>query len=340
MEKDSRYETFLLENDPAPSKQERKHSLNRDYKDDLKHLQVQQLRGVELCRNSALGHGYGGTIVLKAVYRGTTYAAKQVHRQHVRSNQAICKRIEQNFIQECIQHSKLHHPNIVKMIGIFYPDFNALPVLVMELMEYNLTQLVEKFKGHDIPMYIKLSVLQDVSKGICYLHAQNPPIVHCALYSDNILFTKALVAKISDFKTVSETDRKLHSLRRSRKSNDFLPESSNDLKCEIPVNIFSFGCIVCHVITQQWPTVVSSKATARAKIQSIYSIDGFFNEPAATTISEVEKRQRYIDLIGDNSLQRLVGACVHNDPASRPQMSQIHAKITAIAGKPYVILAM
>ena len=71
----------------------------------------------------------------------------------------------------------------------------------MELMEYNLTQLLEDHQN--ICKYIKLSILQDViiSRGLCYLHKQDPSIIHHALYSDNIL----LIAKISDFKTVSDT---------------------------------------------------------------------------------------------------------------------------------------
>ena len=92
---------------------------------------------------------------------------------------------------------------------------------------------------------------------------------------------------------------------------------------------------MCHVITQQCPTVVSNKVTARAKVLSIYSTDGYINESAATAISEVEKRQCYIDLIDDKSLQRLAEACLNDDPEIRPQMSQICAKISDIASKPH-----
>ena len=72
-------------------------------------------------------------------------------------------------------------------------------------------------------MYVKLSILQDISRGLCYLHARNPPIVHQALYSDNILLTKDLTAKIGDFKTGANTisDQALLSIRRNRDSNDF-----------------------------------------------------------------------------------------------------------------------
>ena len=63
------------------------------------------------------------------------------------------------------------------MLGVYYPNDQAvLPVLVMELMECNLTQLLENYQN--IPMYVKLSILQDVSRAICYLHTLNPPMMH------------------------------------------------------------------------------------------------------------------------------------------------------------------
>ena len=220
-------------------------------KDDLKHL---MLSGVKVTTSCVLGRGSFGT-VYKAEHNRTACAAKQVD-NYIESRRSIADRMKQNFLLECLQHSQLDHPNIVKMLGVFYRNDQAiLPFLVMELMDYNLTQLLES--SHNILMYVKLSILQDVSRGLCYLHAQNPPIVHQALYSDNILFTKGLTAKIADFKTGAETvsDQVNLSVRRNIDSSDFLPYSRDILKYDLPLNVFSFGCIICHVITQEWPSI-------------------------------------------------------------------------------------
>ena len=144
-----------------------------DGDDVVKHLII---TGVKFT-DRELGRGsYGRVFVVD--YNGVTCAAKQIHsiliegvspRQH--------SQIKQDFMQECLLHSKLHHPNIVKMLGVYYPNNQAvLPVLVMELMECNLTQLLENYQN--IPMYVKLSILQDVSRAICYLHTLNPPMMH------------------------------------------------------------------------------------------------------------------------------------------------------------------
>lgn len=140
------------------------------------------------------------------------------------------------------------------MLGVYYPSDQAvLPVLVMERMEFNLTQLLKKHLG--IPMYVKLSILQDVSRGICYLHTLNPPLIHCDLTSNNILFSTNLVAKICDFvviKVFSPLSKGY--MPKIPGTLDFMPqevfEGNPHDHYVFPLDIFSFGCVVCHVITQ------------------------------------------------------------------------------------------
>ena len=48
------------------------------------------------------------------------------------------------FQQECLLHSKLHHPNIVQMLGVYYHG-NNLPcqlIKIMKLLESNLSSVV------------------------------------------------------------------------------------------------------------------------------------------------------------------------------------------------------
>ena len=100
--------------------------------DDVKHL---ILTGVRIGDSQVLGRGYFAT-VFAVDYNGTTCAAKKIHNKP--------EQRKQNFLHECLLHSRLDHPNIVKMLGVYYPSVHDLPVLVMELMEYNLTTLLEK----------------------------------------------------------------------------------------------------------------------------------------------------------------------------------------------------
>ena len=51
--------------------------------------------------------------------------------------------------------------------------------------------------GGKVPIYVKLSMLLDVSRELWYLHAHHPPIVHQDLSPNNVLLTSQFVAKIS-----------------------------------------------------------------------------------------------------------------------------------------------
>ena len=130
----------------------------------MRHL---TLTGVKLNTRDGvpLGQGAFGT-VYKAHYNGAPCAAKRVDPIKLRKYLG-----KQYFIQECLLHSRLKHKNIVKMLGVYMNDESEWPVLVMELMEYGtLAQLSLNDEELFIPMYVKLSILQDVSEGLGYLH--------------------------------------------------------------------------------------------------------------------------------------------------------------------------
>ena len=268
--------------------------------------------------NRELGRGSFGR-VFAVDYNGITCAAKDIH--HYFLETAKSSLLKRHFLHECVQHSKLHHPNIVKMLGVYYPSDQAvLPVLVMELMECNLTQLLENYQN--IHMYVKMSILQDVSRAICYLHTLNPPLMHRNLSTNNILLTTSLVAKVCDFIVTVKAASPFSSHKLSRHAPGalhFMPPEvfEDDPHYGLPLDVFSFGCVVCHVITQRFfrPAVLST-------------IDS--NHRKNVTISEVERRKDYIDQISEGSLKQLVITCLDNDQERRPPISLVSERITSI----------
>ena len=129
--------------------------------------------------------------VYEVIVHGTLCAAKEMHPVLVNDTN------KRAFLSECVQSSRILHPNVVQFLGIYYPSPRArLPWLVMELMHISLRGLIEKYEKDDFPFHFKLSVLMDTCHGLQFLHSQN--IIHRDLSSNNILLTKHLVAKISD----------------------------------------------------------------------------------------------------------------------------------------------
>ena len=219
----------------------------------LKHL---TLTGVKLSDN-VLGSGTSGT-VYKADYNGTPCAAKRIDPLRLRF---MHTKDYHYFVQECLRHSQLEHRNIVKMLGVsYYHDSEASdssqvapePVLIMELMEYTLEQLMKDDESLFIPMYVKLSILQDVSAGLCYLHNLNPPLAHGGLVSENVLLTSDLVAKVGDFGDAKVVHTKSGSHQSETDSIPWVGSAfGSSFYDQLPRDVLNFGHLAYHVITQK-----------------------------------------------------------------------------------------
>ena len=131
--------------------------------------------------------------------------------------------IKTSLLTECICTSRVHHPNIVQALGIYYPNPEAkLPWLVIELMNTSLTGFLAKYEKAMVPLHARLSILVDVSQGLEFLHGQE--IIHRDLSSNNVLLTKHLVAKISNFRTAKLIDHnRLTTLTQAPGTLYFMP---------------------------------------------------------------------------------------------------------------------
>ena len=275
------------------------------YEDQLKDVIL--TAGIKIS-DHVLGVGNFG-IVFKADYNGIPCAAKQIYSSFLRYWHN-----EENtyWFRECFYHSKLQHDNVVKMLGVYHNEhsFLDLPVLVMERMEYTLRQLTMNDEELFIPMYVKLSLLQDISRGLHYLHTRNPPMIHCDLGPDNILLTKDLVAKLGDFGDVKESP--IH-----RDSFRYYQYGLVDHKYCLQSEVLLFGCMACHVITQKWPTQRSE--TTKFSVQSVTIFS-----------SQLIRCCHYIDEISDGPVKQLLKLCLMKDEKERPSISLVYERISDI----------
>ena len=257
--------------------------------------------------------------VFEVEFCGIVYAAKEIHSilvQGVRREEF--EATKKAFLTECIRSGSLAHQNIVTFLGVYNPGGQSLlPVLVMERMQESLTSVVEKYSN--IPMYVKLSMLLDVSRGLWYLHAHDPAIVHRDLSPNNVLLTSQFVAKISDLgvaKVIQADSKKTKT--RAPGTVDFMPPEALLETPEYgpPLDIFSYGGVILHVVNQEWPKplhyVMTDPKTKRRM-----------------AFSEVQRRQEHIDkmLGAPTDLQSLVKQCLDDDSAVRPPISDVSEKM-------------
>ena len=246
--------------------------------------------------------------VIEVYVHGTLCAAKEIHPILIRHDDA--EQVKRSFQAECVKSSRIFHPNIVQVLGIYYPTPQAkLPWLVMELMDTSLKGLIDKREKEGIPLHFKLSMLVDVAQGLEFLHAQD--IVHRDLSSNNVLLTKQLVAKIADLgvaKIIKQN--KIMTQTQTPGTVHFMPPEalSNKPRYGLPVDVFSLACVALHLMSCKWP---------EPKDRVL--------EDSLIALTEVQRRDEYLQSRFCNipTLRSLIEACLHNKPEKRPKVSEI-----------------
>ena len=257
--------------------------------------------------------------VFEVDYCGTIFAAKEIHSilvQGVRREEF--EATKEAFLTECIRSSSLGHPNIVTFLGVYNPDGHSLlPVLVMERLQESLTSVVEKYPN--IPMYVKLSMLLDVSRGLWYLHTHHPPVVHRDLSPNNVLLTSQFVAKISDLgvaKVIQADSKKTKT--RAPGTVDFMPPEALLKTPEYgpPLDVFSYGGVILHVVNQEWSEPLHYVMTDPKTEKMV-------------ALSEVERRQQHMEKITGTpaDLRPLIKQCLDNQPSRRPPISDVSERM-------------
>ena len=254
-----------------------------------------------------LGSGMYGTVE-ELDMNGTKCAGKRIHSNWIPTG----------FIRECKIASMLRHPHIVQFLGVFYPVGSLLPTLVMEKMQYNLHDVLEKTVN--VGFAAKIAILHDVSKGLVYLHKCN--ILHHNLTANTILLNSAMIVKISGF-TVSRMIPKGTSAVTLAQVPEEVPGAPIYMPPEafgvylrngLKLDIFSFGATCLFTATQEYPDLL---------------LPTFLDDQTYTLMarSEVQRRSHQMGkLIRSHeysTLVSLIESCLKNDPEERPAATEV-----------------
>lgn len=102
------------------------------------------------------------------------------------------------FVKEMRFLSKLRHTNITTIMGAVVSD-KSEPMMVMEYMHLGSLHDLLHNESMVWDADVTVHILQDIAKGIRFLHSSNPIVVQGDIKAANVLIDEKLRAKVSDF---------------------------------------------------------------------------------------------------------------------------------------------
>ena len=284
-----------------------------------------QLTGINI------GGGAYGTV--DEVAFPVAAAAKTIHP----ILQGGLSKVASEFVRECKLMSTLHHPNIVQFLGVTFFPGSRLPALVMERLLTSLHGLLDPDPDTPPPrdavpplaffsMALKCSVLQDVARGLAYLHGQTPPIIHRDLSARNVLLNSGMVGKIADLgmARIAPSMRAAATMTKGPGALIYMPPEvfEENSKYDASIDIFSFGVVTIFTVGETFPCDPLAPTYTDEKSGLLV---------ARTELERRSEYMRYVDiklracgqLRADQPFIKLIQQCLQNLPAKRPVIHEV-----------------
>ncbi|QHO55970.1 Serine/threonine-protein kinase-like protein [Arachis hypogaea] len=217
----------------------------------LEDFTLQQL--LELTENFSedkmIGRGGFGS-----VYHATLQDGKEVAIKRAEISPNYEDEKEYGFVNELQIHSRLHHNNLVGLLG-FCRDTNER-ILVYEYM--NNGSLHDHLHSHQTSSVLmswpaRIKVALDAARGIEYLHHYAaPPIIHRDIKSSNILLDSKWTGKLCDFgiSLKGPEDEDTHLSVEVAGTPGYLdPEYYITQRLTTKSDVYSFGVVLLEILT-------------------------------------------------------------------------------------------
>ena len=286
-----------------------------------KHFRYQN---VKIFKSQSLGIGSYGAVYL-AKCDQLPCAAKLLH--PILADPGA-PRNQQRFEQECQFLSGIRHPHIVQYLGTCRDPESGLPVLIMELMDNNLTHFLEESQ-EPLPYYLEVNLSHDVALALAYLHSNS--IIHRDLSSNNVLLIAGSRAKVTDFgmsKLIDATPR----MTPLTQCPGTLAYMSPEAVREPPVytdklDCFAHGVVTIQIMTRQFP----DPGPASCLVHDPRSPTGMTSMP----VLEPERRKSHIDRIAPHHpLLSIALHCLIYNEKDRPSAQQLCIQLAALKELP------
>ncbi|XP_077220630.1 calcium/calmodulin-regulated receptor-like kinase 1 isoform X2 [Tasmannia lanceolata] len=197
------------------------------------------------CIYNVIGQGAFGPVYKAQMSTGETVAVKVLGTDS--------KQGEREFQAEVLLLGRLHHRNLVNLVG--YCAEKGQHILVYVYMTHgSLASHLYSEKHEPLSWDLRVYIALDVARGLEYLHdGAVPPVVHRDIKSSNILLDRSMRARVADFGLSREEMVNPHASNVRGTFGYLDPEYISTRAFTKKSDVYSFGVLLFELIAGRNP---------------------------------------------------------------------------------------
>ncbi|XP_072972722.1 serine/threonine-protein kinase-like protein CCR4 [Typha angustifolia] len=277
-----------------------------------------------------VGSGSFGSVYRGTLADGVEVAIKRAERISARRR---CRDAESAFLSELVLLSRVHHKNLVSLLGFCH--HHGERILVFEFMSNGSLHDHLHHNDHHLSTWAaRLSLALDAARGLEYLHTYAvPAIIHRDVKSSNILLDGEWNAKVSDFglsltSAREEEDTSGAAQRRRPPTAGTVgymdPEYYRTGSLTERSDVYSFGVVLLEILTGR-------RAVEREEEEVVnvaeYAVPWVEAGEVGKVVDERVAAPRGRETEAVARLAALAAECVKGRRRDRPSMSEVVAEL-------------
>uniref|UniRef100_A0A5B6ZIR2 Putative proline-rich receptor-like protein kinase PERK15 isoform X2 n=1 Tax=Davidia involucrata TaxID=16924 RepID=A0A5B6ZIR2_DAVIN len=268
---------------------------------------------------SILGEGGFGRVFKGVLSDGTAVAIKRLTSGGQQG--------DKQFLVEVEMLSRLHHRNLVKLVGYYGSRDSSQNLLCYELVPNgSLEAWLHGPLGVNCPLDwdTRMKIALDAARGLAYLHEDSQPcVIHRDFKASNILLENNFHAKVADFGLAKQAPEGRENYLSTRVMGTFgyvAPEYAMTGHLLVKSDVYSYGVVLLELLTGRKPVDMSQPSGQENLVtwaRPILRDKDRLEELADPRLAGKYPREDFVRVC------TIAAACVAPEASQRPTMGEV-----------------